>query len=338
MASLGIRRFGDLVGRTELLRQTERHRSLEGELDRPRPAARRPGARPSTRRAASSAATPRSSRSAPPSTSASCSARRAPAIESGTKVSFETTVTNIDLAVGGRVSNALVVARGADGLPDDTIDVHAERLRRADRGRLARPGVTINVNGDVNDYAGKGMSGGILAVRPATERGLQGRAQRDRRQRRPLRRDRRQGVLPRPRRRALRGPQLRRAGGRRGDRRARLRVHDRRLRRRPRPDRPQLRRRDERRDRLHLGSRRRVPRRGATWAWSSSSRSIPRATSFLHDLVAEHQRRTGSAVAAGLLDRWDEAAEEFVVVIPPGFRAALAHTVPPAKGRTINLA
>ena len=64
----------------------------------------------------------------------------------------------------------------------------------------------------------------------------------------------------------------------------------------------------------------------------------PDGNYFLHDLVAEHARRTGSPVALGLLDRWEEAAEEFVVVIPPGFRAALAHTAPPAKGRTINLA
>ena len=64
----------------------------------------------------------------------------------------------------------------------------------------------------------------------------------------------------------------------------------------------------------------------------------PDGNHFLHDLVAEHARRTGSTVARGLLDRWDEAAGEFVVVIPPGFRAALAHTAPPAKGRTINLA
>ena len=70
------------------------------------------------------------------------------------------------------------------------------------------------------------------------------------------------------------------------------------------------------------------------------ARARPPATAdgFLRDLVAEHQRRTGSTVAAGLLERWEEAAEEFVVVIPPGFRAALAHTAPPAKGRTINLA
>ncbi|MEO7198292.1 MAG: hypothetical protein ABIZ50_07435, partial [Solirubrobacterales bacterium] len=64
----------------------------------------------------------------------------------------------------------------------------------------------------------------------------------------------------------------------------------------------------------------------------------PDGDSFLHNLIAEHAERTGSTVAAGLLDRWEEAVEEFTVVVPPGFRAAIAHTEPPAKARTVNLA
>ena len=60
------------------------------------------------------------------------------------------------------------------------------------------------------------------------------RGEHDRRQHRPVRGDRRAGVLPRARRRALRGAQLGRQGGRRGRRRSRLRVHDRRARGRAR--------------------------------------------------------------------------------------------------------
>ncbi len=63
---------------------------------------------------------------------------------------------------------------------------------------------------------------------------LRPRAEHDRRQRRPLRRDRRRGVLLRRGRRALRGPQQRRQRRGRGRRRPRLRVHDRRARRRAR--------------------------------------------------------------------------------------------------------
>jgi glutamate synthase domain-containing protein 3 len=64
----------------------------------------------------------------------------------------------------------------------------------------------------------------------------------------------------------------------------------------------------------------------------------PDGNNFLHNLVHEHHERTGSTVAASLLERWDEAVEEFTVVIPPGFRAAIAHTEPPPKARTVNLA
>ncbi len=64
----------------------------------------------------------------------------------------------------------------------------------------------------------------------------------------------------------------------------------------------------------------------------------PEGSDFLRGLIAEHGERTGSTVAAGILERWDEAVGEFVVVIPPGFRAALAHTAPPSKARTVNLA
>ena len=64
----------------------------------------------------------------------------------------------------------------------------------------------------------------------------------------------------------------------------------------------------------------------------------PDGNDFLKGLIGEHFERTGSTVAEGLLGRWEEAVEEFTVVIPPGFRAALAHTEPPAKARTVNLA
>ncbi len=73
-------------------------------------------------------------------------------------------------------------------------------------GGWLAPGVTFTLHGDANDYAGKGLSGGVIAVRPRAGMAarLRRRAQRDRRQHRALRGDRRQGLLPRSRRRALR--------------------------------------------------------------------------------------------------------------------------------------
>ena len=259
MASLGIRRFCDLVGRTELLRQTERIDHWKAELARPRAAARRAEAPGATHHAGSSPATPRSIRSVPPSTSASCSGplrRRSRTVRSVAlrdhRHQHRPRRRRPRLERARPRPRPRGAARGHDRL-------RADRLGRPDGRRLARSRGDDQRPRRRQRLRRQGPLRRRPRGRPGDDRRLQGREQRDRRQRRPLRRDRRQGVLPRPRRRAVRGPQLGRAGGRRGHRRARLRVHDRRLRRRPRPDRPQLRRRHERRHRLHLGPRRRLP-------------------------------------------------------------------------------
>ena len=96
------------------------------------------------------------------------------------------------------------------------------------------------------------MSGGRIILVPPRRLALPAARERHRRQHRPLRRDGRRGVPLGHRGRAVRRPQLRRHGRRRGPGRPRLRVHDRRHRRRPRRHRVQLRRRHERRHRLRL--------------------------------------------------------------------------------------
>jgi glutamate synthase domain-containing protein 3 len=80
---------------------------------------------------------------------------------------ISSTVTNVDLAVGGSLANAVLAEHGPDGLPDDSIQVHLRGSAGQTCGAWLAPGVTIKVEGDVNDYAGKGLSGGILAVHPA---------------------------------------------------------------------------------------------------------------------------------------------------------------------------
>ncbi len=109
-------------------------------------------------------------------------------------------------------------------------------LGRAELRRLARPGRDVHAARRRQRLCRQGPLGRGLRDPPARGHGraLQGRGERDRRQHGAVRRDGRQGVLPRPRGRALRGAQLRRVGGRRGRRRPRLRVHDGRARRRAR--------------------------------------------------------------------------------------------------------
>ncbi len=55
---------------------------------------------------------------------------------------------------------------GGDGLPDDTITVHFEGSAGNSFGAFLPRGITLRVEGDANDYTGKGLSGGRLVVRP----------------------------------------------------------------------------------------------------------------------------------------------------------------------------
>ena len=199
---------------------------------------------------------------------------------------------------------------------------------RARRARASAPGsasgVTLELEGDANDYTGKGMSGGTLVVRPsndatfrAEENAIVGNTV-------LYGATVGQGVLPRPGGRALRGPQLRRADRGRGRRRPRLRVHDRRPRGRARPDRPQLRRRHERRRRLRARRGRRLPlalQHGAGRLRRDHSRRGARAARLHRGAPAT---RTGSPVAARhARRRGTTSCARFVKVMPHDYKRAL---------------
>jgi glutamate synthase domain-containing protein 3 len=89
-----------------------------------------------------------------------------PAIESGHGARVEATVGNVDRAVGGLTSHAVVKKHGPGGLPEDSICLVLKGSIGQSCGAWLAPGVTIELSGQVNDYAGKGLSGGVLAVRP----------------------------------------------------------------------------------------------------------------------------------------------------------------------------
>ena len=174
------------------------------------------------------------------------------AIERGEPVSLEFAVRNTNRCVGGLLSGTIARRHGAAGLPEDSIRVRFEGAAGQTFGGWLAPGVTFTLDGVANDYTGKGLSGGVLTVRPPQGAAYLAEDERDHRQHRALRRDERSRVLPRARRRALRRSQLGRPRRRRGRRRSRLRVHDGRPRRGARADRAQLRGRNERRRRLRL--------------------------------------------------------------------------------------
>jgi glutamate synthase (NADPH/NADH) large chain/glutamate synthase (ferredoxin) len=88
------------------------------------------------------------------------------AIEHGDPVSITTPVRNVNRCVGGLLSSRIAELRGAEGLPESTIRVELTGSAGQSFGGWLAPGVTFTLHGDANDYTGKGLSGGVLAVMP----------------------------------------------------------------------------------------------------------------------------------------------------------------------------
>jgi glutamate synthase domain-containing protein 2/glutamate synthase domain-containing protein 1/glutamate synthase domain-containing protein 3 len=163
MAKLGIRRFEEMIGRTDLL---DMHDAIEhwkaqkvdltmvltapdvpAEVDRRRTR----GAEPVLDDALDWALVRQ------------CS----PALEKREPVKLGPIgVRNVNRTIGGILSGEIAKRHGAEGLPEGTIEITFTGSAGQSFGAWLAPGVTLSLRGETNDYTGKGMSGGILAVRP----------------------------------------------------------------------------------------------------------------------------------------------------------------------------
>ena len=92
-----------------------------------------------------------------------------PALRERKHVRIDTTIENIDRAFGTILSNEVSKAHGEKGLPTDTIHIKARGSAGQSLGAWLAHGVTIEIEGDANDYAGKGLSGGRIVVYPPKE-------------------------------------------------------------------------------------------------------------------------------------------------------------------------
>ncbi len=135
-------------------------------------------------------------------------------------------VRNIHRSVGTMLSGEIARRYGSAGLPDDTVRIHLTGSAGQSLGAFLAKGVTLSLEGEANDYVGKGLSGGRLMVFPPRASSFAAGRKYHHRQRRTLRRDQWRSVLQRSRGRALCGSQLRSDRGGRGRRRPRLRIHD----------------------------------------------------------------------------------------------------------------
>jgi glutamate synthase domain-containing protein 2/glutamate synthase domain-containing protein 1/glutamate synthase domain-containing protein 3 len=150
MASLGIVRFDDLIGRVDLLEADEalehwRARGIDlGNVLAPPPAG-----------------VPLRRLEAQRTTLDDAFDHRLLDVDSGT---FE--VRNVHRAVGGLLSHHVAKAHGRAGLPEGSRRYTLHGSAGQSFGAWLARGVELTLFGDANDYAGKGLSGGVLAVRP----------------------------------------------------------------------------------------------------------------------------------------------------------------------------
>ena len=90
-----------------------------------------------------------------------------PALEDGKPVNIELPIINTDRTVGAILSNEVAKAHGEDLLPEDTVKIKFTGSAGQSLGAFLAKGISIELEGDANDYVGKGLSGGKLAIYPS---------------------------------------------------------------------------------------------------------------------------------------------------------------------------
>ncbi len=164
MAQLGIRKFDDMIGRSDLLDMRAgishwKARKLDfGRLL----------ARPTVPDDIPRHQTETQDHGLEKSFDHLLIARSRQAIDLGEKVRILETTRNVNRSVGAMLSGALTQVH-PEGLPDDTIRIQLEGTGGQSFGAFLARGITLYLIGDANDYTGKGLSGGRVAVRPSID-------------------------------------------------------------------------------------------------------------------------------------------------------------------------
>lgn len=88
------------------------------------------------------------------------------ALENGKEVSLEYAIANTDRSVGATLSGAVAAKYGNAGLPEQTINVKFKGSAGQSFGAFLAHGISFRLEGEANDYLGKGLSGGRISVQP----------------------------------------------------------------------------------------------------------------------------------------------------------------------------
>jgi glutamate synthase (NADPH/NADH) large chain len=161
MASLGVRRVDEMIGRSELLdaRPAVEHWKAKGiDLGRLLYA-------PKATRGVAISNSERQSHNLDVFDRDLIAAAQ-PALEHGEAALIERDVRNVHRSVGTMLSGEVARRYGHEGLPQDSIFVRLKGTAGQSFGAFLAHGVTLELTGDGNDYVGKGLSGGRVIVRP----------------------------------------------------------------------------------------------------------------------------------------------------------------------------
>ena len=162
MASLGIRKLTDLIGRTDLLHLAAGDTPRQGRLkldvllsqgDIPVDAPR----------FAQQARNPSFDKG---ELAEKMVADAIGAIQAATPIELRYDMRNVNRSIGARLSGEIAKAHGSRGLPDDTIRIQLNGSAGQSFGVWNHKGLTLTLEGDANDYVGKGMGGGRLVIYP----------------------------------------------------------------------------------------------------------------------------------------------------------------------------
>jgi len=91
------------------------------------------------------------------------------ALEEGRPVRLDLPIRNVNRTVGTMLGYEVTRRWGGEGLPDDTIDISFRGSAGQSFGAFLPRGITLRLEGDANDYVGKGLSGGRVIVRPSAQ-------------------------------------------------------------------------------------------------------------------------------------------------------------------------
>ncbi len=94
------------------------------------------------------------------------------ALDRGAPVRLQSVIKNTDRTAGGMLSGEVAKRYGHEGLPDGTVHVRFNGTAGQSFGAWLARGITFELDGDANDYVGKGLSGGRIIIRPPAESGI----------------------------------------------------------------------------------------------------------------------------------------------------------------------